>query len=420
MNFKKFIAGGIFLFAGIIVILIYMLYIQPVGEAEAMFNEAKIIFERNNKTSYNQSIDIFTKIIARYPESKYAVASYYFIGRAYEKTGLKQQAYIKYSYIIKTKSESIDKGIRTRILTRMAHLKALNNRPDEAITDLLFLLKSAEGRESKSRIYSELGHAYLKYNKLDRALNAFNQAIIEDGKNQEAILGKARVLKRLGKDSDTYSIYKSFLSNYGDVSQYTGDVKWAYRKQAYYSGLSSYRRGSYYAAIRYFQDVIKYFPKDKISENALYWTGECYFSLKKYNSAIKYFQRGLTNSFHHKDQDCRIKKGYTYFVMKNYKLAAKEFQIYIDHYRNGKYIEKARRWKEAASKELSAIYDLQTDNAGQSDVSQQNEVLTSDEFKPETEIDNSQYGSMNSEVKGSVYIVPENNKKIYLENVTEI
>lgn len=418
MNIKKLLLGIAFIAVGSAVIVSYILFFQPISEAEAMFNEGKIIFERNNKESYGKSIDIFTKIIARYPDTKYAIASYYFIGRAYEKTGLREQAYIKYSYIIKTKSDRIEKSTKNRILTRMAHLKALNNRPDEAVSDLLALLRNESSREMKSRLYSELGHAYMKQNRYKRALDAFDRSIAEDGHNQEALLGKARVLKRLGRDSETYDVYKYFLANYGDVSQYTGDVKWAYRKQAYYSGLSSYRKGKYYAAIRYFAEVRKYFGRDRISENAVYWTGESYFALKKYDSALKWFQIGLTNSFHHKDQDCRIKKGYTYFVMKKYELAAKEFQIYIDQYANGKYIEKAKRWKEAASKELTVLYEIDDSSSKEPETG-----LASEEFAPETEIEIENirdYNASNSEVKGNVYIVPENNQKVYLESITEI
>ena len=156
----------------------------------------------------------------------------------------------------------------------------------------------------------------------------------------------------MGHDNDAYDLYEYFIKYYGAISQYTEDVKRSYKQQAYASGLHAFRKGSYYEAISFFNRVLRNFPYDKISENALYWTGESYFAIKKFNTAISYFSRALTNSYYHKDQDAQIKKGYAYFLGKRFDLAAREFQTYLRNYPSGRHASIAKEWKRMSSKEL--------------------------------------------------------------------
>lgn len=51
-----------------------------------------------------------------------------------------------------------------------------------------------------------------------------------------------------------------------------------------------------------------------------------------------------------------IKIGYSFFMAKNYDLAAKEFQIYIDQYPSGRHIKRAKEWKEMSRKEMLYRY----------------------------------------------------------------
>jgi hypothetical protein len=43
-------------------------------------------------------------------------------------------------------------------------------------------------------------------------------------------------------------------------------------------------------------------------------------------------------------------------MARNYDLASREFQKYIDNYPNGKYIVRAREWKEMSTKEMMYKY----------------------------------------------------------------
>ena len=76
----KTLAGALLIVIGILLIIYYVLVIQPQSEAKKLLTEATLIYERNDKESINQAVTILTKIIARYPDTKTAIEAYYYIG----------------------------------------------------------------------------------------------------------------------------------------------------------------------------------------------------------------------------------------------------------------------------------------------------------------------------------------------------
>ena len=237
----------------------------------------------------------------------------------------------------------------------------MRSESEEGIYNLMALLNQSTDDDFRSRIYSELGHTYLKRNEIKKSLRMFDIALRTKSRNEEAILGRARSYKRLGKDERTYDIYDNFLKYYGAFSQYTKDVRSSYLKQLYKSARVAYKKGSQYRSIKFHQRLLTRFRGSKYTENSLYWIGESYFSLKKYDSAITYFEKALNNGFYHKDEDARMKKGYSYFMMKSFGLAAKEFQLYISHFPNGKHQKVAYKWKDMSTKEL--MYQVEKEDA---------------------------------------------------------
>lgn len=355
MQIKNITRGIVLILIGIGLFAYYDQRIKPESEAQKLLRQAQIMSERDDKKTLNKSFEIFTKIIADYPGTKSAIESYFSIGMLYEKLGFYRLANIKYSYILKSKSYLLDEEIERKTITRMAHLKILKNYSDEGVNKLLEVLNNTNNRESRSRIYSELGFTLLKANNYKKALHFFVLAIREDGNNEEALLGKARALKKKGSDMLAFNEYDKFLQQFGSVSTYTVDVKNSYQKQAYLSGLKFYRLKKYKKAIKVLKRVLKNFNSEKISENTLYWIGESYFSTKEYKKSINYFSKTLNNNYYHKDEDARLKKGYSYFMLRNYKLAAKEFDIYNHFYKNGKYAHVASKWKDICVKEMQYI-----------------------------------------------------------------
>jgi TolA-binding protein len=407
---KWILVGIIFIFLGIGLFAYYDSFVKPEREAKELIVEAKMSFERNDKESINKAIDIFTRVIAKYPGTDSSLEAYYYIAESYEKLNLNRLAYLKYIYLIKG-NQKLPAEMEKEINARIARLKIMKRYDEEGIHSLMSLLNYSDNKDFRSRIYTELGHTYLKTGEFQKSKRMFDLALAENGNNEEAILGKARTYKRMGQDGEAYELYDHFLKYYSNFSNYTGDVTKSYTKQLYESGLNNYRRGRYYPAITYFKKYITLFPGTSNTENSLYWIGESYFALKQYDAAVSYLKRVLNNGYYHKDQDAYIKIGYSYFMAKNYDLASREFQSYIDNYPNGKYVERAKQWKEMSTKEM--MYKYKKNSKPDTDVE--------DESTEGNESSDQGYKSENSRtVKADYNLKEENDYEEYDENMAEL
>ena len=348
---KEAVIGILLIILGLGLFVLYENLLKPEKEARILLEEGRLAGEREDKESVNNSINIYAKLLARYPNSKAAREARFLMGNSYEKLGLNRLAHIKYVYLLKSE-QNLDPVTTDRIKTRLAHLSILKNQTEEGVNQLLDMLNTSTDNQFRSSIYTEIGHTYLRSGDFRKSLRMFDIAISENGSNEEAIIGKARAYKRLGEDSKAYDLYDYFLKYFGNFSTYAADVRKAYAEQAYISGYESYRRGAYWASIEYFRRMMQNFPGDSRVEGALYWTGECYYAMKQYDRAISYFDRVLTNYNYGKDQDARIKKGFSYFMAKNFDLAAREFQLYMDTWPNGRYMNTARKWKKMSTREI--------------------------------------------------------------------
>ncbi len=355
MNWK-IIIGIMLIMMGAGLFAYYDRYVRPEREAREMLSEASMVFERADETgdrdSVNQAISTLSRLIAKYPETRSVNEAFFMIGRSYEKLNLYRLAYLKYSTLIRNSSRPLSPQLREDVLVRLAHINILKRYSEEGVHQLYSILNTSSNKDMRGRIYTELGHTYLNLGQYDKARRMFDISLHENGGNEDAILGKARVFKRMGRDSAAYDLYDYFLRYFGAISPYTGDVRRAYREQAYWSGLREYRQGRYGSAISFFNRVMRNFPGDSKTEYALYWTGESYFSQRDFNRAINYFNSVLSNGFYQKDQDARIKKGYAYFMSRRFDLAAREFQTYLRDYPRGKYSSVAQEWRGMSTREL--------------------------------------------------------------------
>ncbi len=348
---KGIIGGAALIVLGIGALIYYDQFVRYDRQARELLTEGKLIFERGDHSAINKALDIFSKVVAKSTDAAVKAEAYFYIAQGYERLKLNKEAYLNYVYILKS-NKNLDPALKKEIELRIVRLKTIWRYSDEGIHHLLDMLSSTDSPEFKSRIYSELGYAYLQMGQYKKSKQMFDIALVENGRNEEAILGKARTYKRLGKADAAYNLYEYFLKYYGNFSHYSADIKRSYINQVYQSGFESYRKGNYSAAISYFKRILANFPDDPKALSSLYWIGESYFGLKKYNTAIRYYNRVLENSYSKRDEDARINKGYAYFLMKKFDLAAREFQIYINTYPRGKYLETAKKWKSMSTQEL--------------------------------------------------------------------
>src|SRR5262245_63631967 len=61
--------------------------------------------------------------------------------------------------------------------------------------------------------------------------------------------------------------------------------------QLFAAAYSDYSRGNYPLAISEFRQYVETYPSSELADNAQYWIGECYFSMKKVSEAIAEFDK---------------------------------------------------------------------------------------------------------------------------------
>ncbi len=405
---KSIFIGIILVLAGVCTFAYYNKFVLPEKEAEQLLNEGKGIFERGTESAVNESINIFNRVTVRFPETSAAAEAYYLMAQGYEQTGLSRLAQLKYAYIIKS-FPSINSEMKADIMARIGRLNTGRQLTDEGVHQMLGAVSESDNPQMRSRIYTELGHVYLKQGNTEKALNMFDVALSENGSSEEAVLGKARCFKRMGQDEKAYDLYDYFLKYFGENSLFTKDIKSSYADQLYSSGYDAYKKGQYWKAMSFFSRFIKTFPGDKKVENSQFWTGECCFAMKEYGKATVWYNKVLNNDLGGKDEDALIKKGRCAFMQNLFDEAEEIFASYMSRYPSGRHTATAKKWHDMSRREM--MYRIKERTAPEESESDEPEEAETD--PEEGTVSASAESTVNEVVNKRV---PENG----LENVAEI
>jgi tol-pal system protein YbgF len=103
-----------------------------------------------------------------------------------------------------------------------------------------------------------------------------------------------------------------------------------------------YEARKYKQAIQEFAALLSTSTRDRLSDNAQYWLGECYYGLRAYNQAIVEFEKVFTFNQSDKNDAAQLKLGLCYLRIGNVEKAKIEFQKVIDNYPSSEYIPKAQ------------------------------------------------------------------------------
>lgn len=154
-------------------------------------------------------------------------------------------------------NKSLDKKINKDIEDLRSHIADIRADLDSVKEDL----NSVRGNtEENKRIIKELVESeFTKVDQINQQLNQISERLSKlEGQVKQIwdYLGLEEVIKK-----------KKLTSLYSNA-------------------YSLYKQGKYKAAIAGFKSFIKRYPKSKLSDNAWFWIGECYMSLKEYEKAI--------------------------------------------------------------------------------------------------------------------------------------
>lgn len=104
-----------------------------------------------------------------------------------------------------------------------------------------------------------------------------------------------------------------------------------------------FQAGDYASAQAKFSRFVEVFPRHDLSDNALYWMGECYYSQKDFPSAIQTFERVYRDFPEgNKVPDALLKLGYSYISAGNQGKAKEVIQKLIQEYPHSEAANKAK------------------------------------------------------------------------------
>ena len=104
-------------------------------------------------------------------------------------------------------------------------------------------------------------------------------------------------------------------------------------KEVYNMAYSDYRKGNFELAIDGFEMYREQFLESPLTDNSLFWIGECYFSQKKYEEAIEQFNELILNYPRgDKIPSAYLKKGISLIKLEKKEAALSVFKLLISKY----------------------------------------------------------------------------------------
>jgi tol-pal system protein YbgF len=115
---------------------------------------------------------------------------------------------------------------------------------------------------------------------------------------------------------------KPAVSDSADTSKATGELD---PQKIYNAAYYDVIKGNYKMAVKGFEEYLKQYPQTGLSDNAVYWIGECYYIQKDYPNAQQAFTR-LTSEYPKSEHlaSAKLKLGMSLYNQR-YKTKAKQY-----------------------------------------------------------------------------------------------
>jgi len=115
-------------------------------------------------------------------------------------------------------------------------------------------------------------------------------------------------------------------------------------RDRYLQALSYHQNGQNEQALALFTQLLQEDRSHELADNAQYWIGECYYSMKQYQRAIIEFEKVFDFKGTNKDDDAQFKLGLCYAALGERENAIAEFQRLIDYYPQSEYVKNAKQF----------------------------------------------------------------------------
>ncbi|MBN2601083.1 MAG: tetratricopeptide repeat protein, partial [Candidatus Marinimicrobia bacterium] len=115
-------------------------------------------------------------------------------------------------------------------------------------------------------------------------------------------------------------------------------------KDRYLQALTFHQNGNNEESIGLFRQLLNEDKYNELADNAQYWIGECYYSMKQYRRAIVEFEKVFAFKNSNKEDDAQFKLGLCYAAMGERDKAINEFQRLIDYYPQSEFVINAKQF----------------------------------------------------------------------------
>lgn len=132
------------------------------------------------------------------------------------------------------------------------------------------------------------------------------------------------------------------LSN-SEPSEKPTVTKRSYRDR-YLQALTMHQGGNNEGAISLFRQLLNEDQYHELADNAQYWIGECFYSMKQYRRAIVEFEKVFAFKNSNKEDDAQFKLGLCYAALGERDKAIDEFQRLIDYYPQSEFVTNAKQF----------------------------------------------------------------------------
>lgn len=112
----------------------------------------------------------------------------------------------------------------------------------------------------------------------------------------------------------------------------------------YSAALRVFNGRNYDKSLKMFQQTLEAYPQGTYADNCVYWSGECYYAMGDFASAIAAFEKVSSYPKTNKADDAQLKVGLCYLKMGQYGPAKTAFKTLIDRYPASEYVPRAKTY----------------------------------------------------------------------------
>ncbi|MFA5727870.1 MAG: tetratricopeptide repeat protein [Candidatus Neomarinimicrobiota bacterium] len=210
--------------------------------------------------------------------------------------------------------------------------------PDESIVEIKQAIQSLH--QSIVNLENRLNGLTGEQAQLQKRLAAAEQrTYYADSINYEILTQLVILENRLVSLSNSISDY-NLASQTGSRTIATPAISY---KDRYLNALSLHQNGKYEESIELFRKLIAEDRNNDLADNAQYWIGESYYSMKQYQRAVIEFEKVSAFSNTDKNDDAQYKIGLCYKSTGDREKAQAAFQKLIDLYPRSEFTENAKQ-----------------------------------------------------------------------------